>query len=139
MSDDGLPGPEARVTRFVQPGDTNFLGTLFGGVALSIMDEAASLASTRYAGSVTVTAALEQIDFHQPIRMGIAEAIARVETVGRTSMRVGVELWGEDPRTGDRHLATRGHFVMVAIDDDGRPRPVRRATPPRRVPDAEAT
>ena len=51
--------------------------------------------------------------------------MARVESVGRTSMRVRVEAHREDPVSHTRELCTAGTFTMVAVDDDGRPTPVR--------------
>ena len=51
----------------------------------------------------------------------LVETIARVAKVGRTSMRVDVDLVAEDLLTGDRKLCTRGRYVMVALDKLGRP------------------
>lgn len=51
----------------------------------------------------------------------LVELIARVVETGRSSMRVEVELHAEDAKAGTRQLCTRGHFVMIALDDDGKP------------------
>ena len=110
----------------VFPDHANHLGTLFGGQALAWMDKAAFVAATRYARRTTVvTARSEQVDFHVPVRQGqLVELVARVTGVGRSSMRVEVELNTEDPHAGTRHLCTRGHFTMIALDSSGRPAPV---------------
>lgn len=116
---------EARLWEIVFPHHANHLGTLFGGQALAWMDKAAFVAATRYARRTVVTARSEQVDFHVPVRQGeLVELIARVVKVGRSSMRVEVELHTEDAHAGKRHLCTRGHFVMIALDADGKPSPI---------------
>ncbi|MGG6461129.1 acyl-CoA thioesterase [Solilutibacter silvestris] len=113
---------EVRLLEMVFPDHTNHLGTLFGGQALAWMDMAAFIAASRYARSTVVTARSEQVDFNQPVRKGqLVETIARVVKVGRSSMHVDVELVAEDLLTGDRKLCTRGQFVMIALDELGRP------------------
>lgn len=116
-------GPsEARLWEIVFPDHANHLGTLFGGQALAWMDKAAFIAATRYARRTVVTARSEQVDFHVPVRQGqLVELIARVVETGRSSMRVEVELHTEDAKAGTRQLCTRGHFVMIALDEDGKP------------------
>lgn len=116
---------EARLWEIVFPDHANHLGTLFGGQALAWMDKAAFIAATRYARSTVVTARSEQVDFHVPVRQGqLVELVARIVEVGRRSMQVEVELHTEDPHAGTRHLCTRGRFVMIALDANGKPAPV---------------
>ena len=116
---------EARLWEIVFPDDANHLGTLFGGRALAWMDKAAFIAATRYARRTVVTARSEQVDFHVPVRQGqLVELVARIAGVGRSSMQVEVALHTEDPHAGTRHLCTRGRFVMIALDANGRPAPV---------------
>jgi acyl-CoA hydrolase len=75
--------------------------------------------------SYAFTASSERVDFHVPVRQGqLVELVARIVSTGRTSMTVEVELCAEDLLTGDRQLATRGRFVLVALDAHGRPAPV---------------
>lgn len=120
--DNGLGPSEARLWEIVFPDHANHLGTLFGGQALAWMDKAAFIAATRYARRTVVTARSEQVDFHVPVRQGqLVELIARVVETGRSSMRVEVELHTEDAKAGTRQLCTRGHFVMIALDEDGKP------------------
>ena len=120
-------------TRFVEmvfPEQTNHYGTLFGGQALALMDKAAFLVASRYARRTVVTASSERIDFHVAVRQGqMVELVGRVVATGRTSMTVEVELHAEDLLTGDRHLATRGRFVMVALDAHGKPTAVTPLSP----------
>jgi acyl-CoA hydrolase len=110
----------------VFPNDANYLGTLFGGRALAMMDVVASIAATRLARKPVVTVSIDRTDFKRPVYVGeIAEVTGRIAAVGRSSIRVLVELWAENIQTGERRLATQAKFVMVAIGDDGKPTPVR--------------
>jgi acyl-CoA thioesterase YciA len=119
--------PETRMCEFVFPGHTNHLGTLYGGTLMAWMDTAAGVAGVRRAGTpAVVTAAVETLTFRVVIRQGeLVELIATVESVGRTSMKVRVEAYREDPVSHTRELCTEGMFTMVAVDEDGRPTPVR--------------
>ncbi|MGD9572037.1 MAG: acyl-CoA thioesterase [Thermoleophilia bacterium] len=118
---------ESRMCQFVFPPDTNHLGTLYGGTLMAWMDSAAAVAGVRRAGSVAVvTAAVERLEFHVAIHEGeLVELVARVESVGRTSMRVVVDVHREDPASRTRELCTTGIFTMVALGADGTPTPVR--------------
>lgn len=109
----------------VFPKDTNYHGTAFGGWVLSLMDKAASVAAVRHAGGNVVTARMEAVDFHLPIRVGDAVALdARVVKVGRSSMTIRVDVYREHMASGEQHLATTGLFVFVALDEAGKPRAV---------------
>lgn len=113
-------------TEIVFPTDVNHYGTLFGGKAVAMMDVVASIAAMRAAHKPVVTASIDRVDFKAPIREGdFVETIARVVRIGRTSITVEVELWGEIPGTGERKLSTVGKFVLVAVDREGRPSPVK--------------
>ena len=128
MSEQSEQAPQIveRRTEIVFPTDVNHYGTLFGGKAVAMMDVVASIAAMRAAHKPVVTASIDRVDFKSPIREGdFVDTIARVVHVGRTSVTVEVELWGEIPGTGERKLSTVGKFVMVAIDRDGRPTPVK--------------
>jgi acyl-CoA hydrolase len=119
-----LPEPEGstRNVELVFPGDTDHRGLLFGGRALNLMEKAAFVAASRHARCSVVMAALKEINFATPIRIGeLIDLSARLSSVGRSSMRVKVDLWAEDLSTGQRRQATSGEFVMVALDEDGNP------------------
>ncbi|MFM8387142.1 MAG: acyl-CoA thioesterase [Planctomycetia bacterium] len=117
--------PTVTLTKIVMPGQTNALGTLFGGVALSLMDEAAAIVAIRHARGSVVTARMESVDFRAPVRLGEAVVVtATLRSVGRSSMRLSVELFGENLATGERRLCTDAEVVMVALSEDGRPREV---------------
>ena len=119
--------PQTRVCHLVMPGDTNHLGSLYGGTLMAWMDSAAAVAGVRRAGSTAVvTAVVDELTFRVAIRQGeLVELVAEIESVGRTSMRVRVEAHREDPVNHTRELCTAGVFTMVAVDAQGRPTPVR--------------
>ncbi|MCS4231807.1 acyl-CoA hydrolase [Stenotrophomonas maltophilia] len=132
---DTVPPIEVRMAEIVFPNHTNHMGTLFGGQALAWMDKAAFLAAARYSRRTVVTARSDQVDFKLPIRIGqMVETIGRIVEVGRSSMKVQVELIAEDLHNGERKLCTRGHFVMIALDDEGHPTAV--PALPEAAPDA---
>lgn len=116
---------QSRLIEMVFPPQTNHYGTLFGGQALALMDKAAFIAASRYARQSIVTASSEKIDFHSPVRQGqLVDMLGTVISTGRTSLIVEVEMHSEDLHSGERRLCTKGRFVMVALDSDGRPCPV---------------
>ena len=123
-------------TRFVElvfPEQANHYGTLFGRRALSLMGKAAFVAATRRARRAVVMATSDKVQFHEPVRVGeLVELTARVERVGRSSMTVIVEVVAEALVSGDRRVAMRGSFEMVAVDEHGRPTPVA-SLPPDKV------
>jgi acyl-CoA hydrolase len=119
---------ESRSLEVVFPGDTNHMGTLFGGTLMAWMDRAAYFAGSRRARGIVVTRKVDELEFRIPIRVGdFVELLSHVESEGRSSMVVSVEVHRESPETGARELCTTGRFTMVAVDDAGRPRPL----PPR--------
>jgi acyl-CoA hydrolase len=115
-----------RIVEVVFPSLVNHYGTLFGGIALQWMDRAAWVCSTRYTRKEMVTIASDKIVFKKPVPQGnLVELIAKIGRVGRTSVTVEVELYSENPLSGIRDLATKGEFVMVAVDRDGKPSPIK--------------
>ncbi len=116
-----------KIQRLVMPGQTNRHGSLFGGVALSLMDEAAGMLGHRVAKGPVVTAHIQSVDFKAPIWEGWAvEVVASLRSVGNTSMCILVETYGEYLDTGERTHCTSAEFIMVAIDRHGRPRSIER-------------
>ena len=108
------------------PGTTNHYDTLFGGTLLGWMDEVAFITATRFGRCPFVTVSLERTDFKHPIPSGtIVELVGRVETLGRTSLKIRVDVFVEEMFKPDRLKAVTGVFTMVAIDDQKRPTPIR--------------
>ena len=108
--------------------DVNLLGTVHGGVVMRMVDSVAGAAAGRHSRGPAVTVSMDEMVFLEPVRVGdLVHAHAQVNWAGRTSMEVGVrvtsERWNEiDPAV---HVAS-AYLVFVAVDDDGRPRPVPR-------------
>jgi acyl-CoA hydrolase len=113
------------MTEIVLPGDTNALGTIFGGKVMQWIDIAASVAAMRHSGGSVVTASIDALHFLTPIHVGEVVVLrAQVNYAGRTSMEIGVRVEAEDPRTRESRYTTRAYLTFVAIDASGRPRAV---------------
>ncbi len=116
---------ESRVTKTVFPFTTNHHNTLFGGTALAWMDEVSFIAATRFCRLPLVTVSSDRIDFKHAIAAGsIVELVGRVIKVGRTSLKVEVEVFVESMSQDGREKAISGVFSFVAIGDDNKPIPV---------------
>jgi acyl-CoA hydrolase len=89
------------------------------------VDTAAGLAAIKHAGGLAVTVAIDEMTFLEPIQIGdVVTLRASVNDVGVSSMECGVRVDAMDPVTGRRRHANSAYLVFVAVDDDGRPRPV---------------
>jgi acyl-CoA hydrolase len=109
----------------VQPNHTNNYDIAHGGNVMKWMDVVGALSAMRFAGKTCVTARMNQVDFVQPIPRGETALIqAYVYDAGRTSVRVRLKTFREDPQTGEREPTTESYFVYVAIDDERKPSPV---------------
>ena len=128
--DKSLPVPveprgDLTVRLAAMPGDTNANGDIFGGWVLSQMDQAGGIAAVEYAEGRVVTVAIDAMTFIRPVKVGDVLCVyTAIDRVGRTSIGVHVEAWARRFRTHDREKVTDATFTFVAIDDDGRPRPV---------------
>lgn len=101
---------------FVFPNDANPFGTMFGGKMLAIMDTTAAIAAIRYSGRTVSTAAVDGVEFLQPVVIGDrVKTTAKVVFVGRTSMMVKVDVYVD--HSGTFKHCTTAHFAMVAFDD----------------------
>jgi acyl-CoA thioesterase YciA len=107
------------------PGDTNPSGDIFGGWIMSLMDLAAGVTAGTIARGRVATAAVSNLSFIQPVKIGDVVCVyTEVGRIGRTSITLAVEAWVLRRNQGTRMRVTAAEFVMVAMDDDGRPRPV---------------
>jgi acyl-CoA hydrolase len=110
----------------VFPNDTNPYGTMFGGKLMAMMDIAAGITASRYSNLLVVTAASDTMIFKEPLYTGDhIEIISRVVYVGRTSIMIKVDVFGENPlHAGIRKHCTAAHFTFIAVDQNHRPVPV---------------
>ncbi|MBL8575062.1 MAG: acyl-CoA thioesterase [Hyphomicrobiaceae bacterium] len=119
------PRGELTVRQIAMPADTNANGDIFGGWVLSQMDQAGGIAGVERAQGRVVTIAVEALTFIRPVRVGDVLCVySEVEYVGRTSMKIHLEAWAQRFRTSLREKVTDATFTFVAIDDNGRPRPI---------------
>jgi acyl-CoA thioesterase YciA len=115
------------------PKDTNAFGTIFGGVILSNIDLASAVEARKTAPLRYVTRAMHEVEFHEPVYLGdVVSFYTETVRVGRTSIAVRVlveaERWGIGPQAspaGGAVRVTEAEVVMVAVDDHGRPVPIR--------------
>jgi len=108
-----------------QPSDLNVNGNIFGGWVLSQMDLAGADVANRRAGGNVATAAIKGMAFHEPIEVGdVISIYAEVAKVGRTSITVDIDVFAERGVERKDVKVTEGTYIFVAIDEDGRPRPV---------------
>lgn len=107
------------------PGDINSNGHIFGGWILSQMDIAGGITARRRAQGPVATVAIEAMQFHRPVLLlDILSLYANIEKVGRTSIRVRVDVKVNRADAPEEIAVTGGLFTFVAIDENGRPRPV---------------
>lgn len=107
------------------PTDINANGHIFGGWVLAQMDIAGGVAASQRANGPVATVAIEGMKFITPIHIrDLISVYAHVERVGRTSMRVRIEVVATRDRGKTDVKVTEGLFTFVALDEEYRPRPV---------------
>ena len=107
------------------PSDINANGHIFGGWVLSQMDIAAGIVARLRSRGPVATVAIDRMEFLAPIHLrDLISVYAEVESVGRTSMKVRIEVMAWRDSGSVRVKVTEGLFTFVAIDDEARPRPV---------------
>ena len=125
MTDKPEPKGALTIRTLAMPADTNPAGDIFGGWVMSQMDIAGAIAAVERAKGRVVTVAVEAMTFIAPVKVGdILCVYTTIERVGRTSVTVAVEAWARRNRLDDRVKVTDGHFVYVALGDDGLKRPL---------------
>ena len=119
------PRGELSLRTVAMPADTNPNGDIFGGWIMSLMDVAAGIAAGTRAHGRVATAAVSNLSFIQPVKVGDVVCVyTDVVKTGRTSITVGVEAWVLRQNQGPRLRVTFAEIVMVAVDDHGKPRPL---------------
>ena len=126
MSSDPCPPEEQPVIRTVaMPADTNPAGDIFGGWLMSQMDLAAGNMAARVALGRCATVAVEGMKFLRPVKVGDEVTLyASLVAVGRTSMRIHVDVWARSRFGKEGANVTSADFVFVALDDAGAPRAI---------------
>ncbi|HLQ22442.1 MAG TPA: acyl-CoA thioesterase [Gemmatimonadales bacterium] len=118
------------ISTFVMPNMQNVLGDLFGGNLMALVDQAAAVAAIRHAGGPAVTAMIDRVDFRERIPVGaLVTCVGTVDYVGNSSMDITVEVYAENPSSGERRHTHTAHMVFVAINETGKPKRVPRLVP----------
>jgi len=105
--------------------DANLLGNVHGGAIMRLVDNAGGLAAMKHCGGPVVTAAMDEMTFLEPVYVGdVVTVKAMVNDSGRTSMEVGVRVEAENVTSGRRVHTSSAYLVYVALDREGKPRPV---------------
>jgi len=121
----GEPRGELASRTLAMPADTNPTGDIFGGWIMALMDSAALMTATRHGKGRMVTVAVSKIAFLEPVKVGDAVCCyTDVDRLGRTSITLAVEVWVLRQGQGERIKVTEAEFTFVAVDGDGRPRPI---------------
>ena len=118
------------MTELVLPNDTNQLGNLLGGRLMHWIDIAAAISAQKHSGHVCVTASVDELNFHHPIKLGeIVTLQASVNRAFKTSMEVGVLVMARGLKDTPPRKANNAYLTFVAIDERGNPSQVPPITP----------
>ncbi len=115
------------------PKDTNAYGTIFGGVILSYIDQAAAIEAKRHGASFIVTVAMREVVFHEPVYVGdLVSFYTGLVRIGRTSITVSVEVFAQrGDGAGEIVKVTNAEVTFVNLDEKRRPIPIPRKTEDR--------
>jgi acyl-CoA hydrolase len=120
------------MVNWVFPEHAGAPGQIHGGRMMQWIATCGTIAASRVARGDVVLGAMDDIDFLHPVKVGeIAVLRAQVEFVGRCSLEVGVRVYAENPRTGERALTLSSHLVFVKVDEHVKPVPVPQRITPR--------
>jgi acyl-CoA hydrolase len=131
---EGRPTTHSQVSlsRIMTAIDVNLYGSVHGGVIMKFINDVAAASAARHSGGIAVTAAIDEILFLEPVRVGdLVHVYAQVNWTGRSSMEVGVTVRAErwDQFGTDAVKVGTAYLVFVAMDKDGQPRTVNPVIP----------
>lgn len=123
MNSKTIAESRSTITTLMLPEHANPAGNVHGGEIMKIMDHCAGITTVRHCRKNTVTARVDQLEFHLPIHIGnLVTCTGELTFVGRSSMEVAVTLLVEDIQKDDNpRVALTAYFTMVALDENGRP------------------
>ena len=125
MNDQKTPDGELTLRTLAMPADANAAGDIFGGWVMAQMDLACGIRAAERAKGRVVTAAVREMSFANPMKIGDTLCIyTDILKIGRTSMVLKVEAWGQRYLTDILEKLTDAEFVMVALDENGKPTPI---------------
>lgn len=121
------PSGDVVIRTIAMPADTNANGDIFGGWLVSQMDLGGAILARATAQSRVTTVAIDGMSFLRPVIVGdVVTCYARVLGIGRTSMKIDIEVWVQRSPDPALRRVTEGKFTYVAIDAAGCPHPVKR-------------
>ncbi len=110
------------MTEMVLPNDTNPLHNLMGGRMMHLIDIAGAISAQKHSQRIVVTASVDNISFHQPIKLGsVITLLARVTRAFNSSMEIYVEVYMENLALDSKVLTNKAFLTFVAIDQAGNP------------------
>jgi len=122
---EGRPTGELTLRTLAMPSDANAAGDIFGGWVMAQMDLACGIRAAERAKGRVVTAAVKEMSFAKPMKIGDTLCIyTHVTRVGRSSMTLQVEAWAQRYLQDLMEKVTDADFIMVALDQDGKPKAV---------------
>lgn len=125
MADASSLQPAIRVV--MMPRDTNPMGTIFGGVILSFIDQAGVVEAYRHTEKRLVTIAMHEVKFIAPVFVGdLVSFYTETVRIGNTSITIRVTV--DAKRYSPPHetvRVTQAEVVYVAIERPGLPVPLR--------------
>ncbi len=118
---------QAAIRVLMMPRDTNYHGTIFGGVILSHIDQAGAVAAIAYGCRQVVTVAMDKVEFHQPVKVGeLVSFYTDIVSIGNTSITIKVSVEAVQRETGEEVAVTSALITFVNLDANGKPCPVPR-------------
>jgi len=126
ISDNGNSSRQPAIRVIMMPKDTNALGTIFGGIILSYIDQAGAVEAHQHVSGRVVTVAMHEVEFHEPVFVGdLVSFYADTTRVGTTSVSVKVTVEAERRIRGrTRVTVTEAEVIYVHVDDHNRPIPI---------------
>jgi acyl-CoA hydrolase len=119
-----------QMTELVLPQHTNQLGNLLGGQLMHWIDICAAIAGYKLNGKVCVTASVDKIDFHHPVKLGgVITLVASVNRAFSSSMEIGVKVYVESYQERKREHSNSAYLTFVCTDENGRPIESRKVFP----------
>jgi acyl-CoA thioesterase YciA len=120
------PTGELSLQTVAMPRDTNPRGDIFAGWLVSQMDNAAAIAALQVNQGRIATVAINGMHFLSAVHVGaVVSCYTQVLEIGRTSMRIGVEVWIKHKQSYEPVKVTEGQFVFVCLDENGRTRAIK--------------
>jgi uncharacterized protein (TIGR00369 family) len=117
---------ELTLAQVMLPEDANPRGNVHGGTLMKLADTAGGVCATRHTRRRVVTVVMDSMTFEEPVYVGNLVIVhAQVTWTGRTSIETEVSIKAEDVLSGEIRQISRAYFVYVAMDETGRPTPVR--------------